>query len=50
MSDGPSATLQMDRLWRRVARCAENDASDPQELCSKIGPASFIADSAQASL
>ncbi|HVC62956.1 MAG TPA: 7-cyano-7-deazaguanine synthase [Acetobacteraceae bacterium] len=36
MSDGPSATLQMDRRWRRAARRAENDASDVEEIRAAI--------------
>jgi hypothetical protein len=36
MSDGPWATLEMSRAWRRVARFAEMEASSPDKVAQHL--------------
>lgn len=39
MSDGPHRSLPMRRGWKRLAECADNPASAPQEIAGAVVPA-----------
>jgi hypothetical protein len=39
MSDGPHRSLPMRRGWKRVAEWADNQAFEPEQVCSAIIPA-----------